>query len=165
MRAPDISGTTGKAWKSTMPSTELAKKWPAGLDMWLMHRPGSHPFWSWYVVTGCSLRDVTGLPPAKKRSPDMTHEIMVLALDPAYTPDDSWCTDTEGRWAKYFLTPPDLSEQLGGFTDEKLNELVFSFVRAFCTGYACPDQDYRSYNRRLLETTADHLRRDLHEVL
>lgn len=165
MRDPDLRGLTGRAWKGT-PTEEMRAKWPAGLDTWLMHVPGAHPLWSWYVATGCSLRNVEGVPPAKKRTPNSTHELMVVALHPEdFKPTDEWFCDNENRWGQHILTPLNLCEQVEDFTDELLNELTFLFVRAFCTGYANPDDDFRSYNRQIFAATVEHLREGKHEVL
>lgn len=166
MREPDITGTNGRAWKAAASSMspELRAKWPAGLDLWLMHVPGAHPFWGWYILSGVSLRDIEGCPPAKRQSPDMTHEVILFALDPDYHPDDTWCSDGPGRWSRHFLTPANLVEQVTAFTDDHLIELLFLFSRACCHGQACPDTDFRSANQQLIHTTADHLRRGLHEA-
>lgn len=165
MRYPDLCGSTGRAWKATL-TEDVKARWPAGLDLWLMNVPGAHPLWSWYVVTGCSLRDLPGWSPAKKRTPASTHELSVIALSPeTFTPTDEWCSDGECRWSKSYLTPLNLCEQVEDFDDAKLNELAFLFVRAFCSGHANPDDDFRSYNRSLFAGTVAHLRAGKHEVL
>lgn len=161
MRDPDITGTHARAWKAS-PSAELRTQWPAGLDMYLVHCPSAHPFWSWYVVSGCSLAPMPGLPPAKMHRPGMSHEVMVFALDPDFKPDDDWCSAGDKRWAKHLLTPANLCEQFGDLTDDQANELVWLLVRAFCLGHASPDSDHASRNRELLAGTADHLRAGRH---
>src|SRR5690242_4319793 len=87
MREPDLIGLAGRAWKGTI-APEVQAEWPAALDIWLVLAPGAHPVWRWYIVTGCSLRDVPGVPPAKKRTEASTHELSIIALNPRYTPDD-----------------------------------------------------------------------------
>lgn len=170
MKDPDVVGEAGQAWKAIFDSDykqkmlTTNKDWQAGLDLWLLHRPGAHPFWWNYVITGCSLRDIEGVPPAKKHAPDMTHEVSVWACDPEWKPDDSWCTDTEGRWAKYILHPPNMIRQFPAFTDDLLNELLFLVARACCHGHMNPDTDFYRRNVHMLDTTADHLRRGLHPV-
>lgn len=164
-KEPDVKGVFGKAWKgSRPPADKLAEipDWKAGLDLWLLHCPGAHPVWGWYIISGCSLGDIPGVPPAKKHRPDSTHEVICYAMDPAWTPDDGWCVDGEGRWAKHFLTPANLVEQTYDFTDDLANELLFLLVRAFCTGHANPDTDFRTTNTMLVRGTADHLRRGMH---
>lgn len=49
-----------------------------------MTLPGQHPLWSRYSLNLCHLRDCAGITPAKKKSPDMTHEIVVFAIDPDF---------------------------------------------------------------------------------
>jgi len=161
MRDPDITGPRGKAWQA--PETdEVRRRWPAGRGAWLLHCPGAHPFWSWYVVVGCSLADVPGLPPAHKHSPDMTHEIQIHALDPDHKPTDGWCTDGPDRWAKHRLAPPNLVEQTLGLTDEQFAELTRLLVRSFCDGLLSPDTDWRERQRNAIDVTADHLRAGRH---
>jgi hypothetical protein len=59
----------------------------ASLCRWMMRLPGQHPLWSRYVLTMAHLRDIPGVPPAKKVFRDATHEIIVAAIDPDY-PDE-----------------------------------------------------------------------------
>lgn len=161
MRDPDTAGMHGRAWKA--PATEETRiRWPAGLDSWLLHCPGAHPFWAWYAVTSCSLADIPGLPPANRHSPDMTHELQVSALHPNYQPDETWCTDGPGRWAAHRLTPMNLVEQIPAFTDELHSELVLLVVRSFCDGMLSPDTDWRTAQRDAIHATAAHLRAGRH---
>lgn len=163
MREPDVNGITGRGWKAA-PAKEVLAGWPAGLDMWLMHVPGAHPLWSWYVVSAVSLADIAGVKPATKRTPSSTHELVVIALAPEFQPSDAWCSQSDQRWSRHILRPLNLCEQVESFDDEKVNELAFLFVRAFCNGHANPDDDFRSYNKQVFAATVDHLKRGLHEV-
>ncbi len=159
MRNPDVGGRHGRAWKA--PATlETRLKWPAGRDSWLLHCPSAHPFW--YAVTSCSLEDVQGLRPAVRRSPDMTRELQISALDPSFTPDDTWCSDGPGRWPAHRLSPMNLCEQTAGLTDEAHAELMMLIVRSFCDGILSPDTDWREATRAAIAATADHLRAGRH---
>ena len=141
---PDIIGQRGRAWAARL-TPEIKVQWPAGLDTYLLHRPGAHPCWSWYVVTGCSLRDVPGVAPAPKHGPDMTHELIVFALDPAWTPGPDWCSPGDGRWAKHWLKPANLICQGVAESDEQWCSMIRVLTEAFCRGDVSPEA-----NRALL---------------
>src|SRR5689334_7548154 len=116
---PQIDGRAGQAWRIAIDDATRAK-WPATCDSWLLHAPGAHPLWQFYLVGLISLRDVPGLEPAKKRHPSMTHELHVVALDPdhnqAYDPSD-FDTCSSPRW----LHPLNLAEQFEIGSDRDAN--------------------------------------------
>lgn len=161
MRAPELKGAHGRAWRGDL-DEGMRAKWPAALDLWLVHAPAAHPFWKYFIVSAVSLADAPNTPPAVVARPGATHELMVIALDPTFTPEQAWCSEGEERWSRFMLRPLNLAAQVVDLTDEQMNELAYLFVRACCYGQASPDDDHRGHNLALLDTTADHLRRGMH---
>lgn len=154
---PTITGASGSAWMAAI-TPELKAGWPAGLDTWLLHCPAAHPFWSWYVMTACSLRDIPGMRPAQIRTPGATHELLVFAMDPAWLPGPDWCSKGAGRWHSRRLTPQNLAWQAAADSDEQWCALIHDLVEAFCSGRVSPDTDHRRCQLELLEQRLRALR-------
>jgi hypothetical protein len=161
VRPPDIAGRSTNAWRLT-PTAETAK--PSGLDSWLIHDPGIHAFWSWWIVSGCSLRDIPGAPPAKLQRPDMSHEILILALNPEKPPIDPDLPVGLGGQRVHHLEPLDLVCQVGGITDEDANRLIMLLCRVFCDGLSHPDADFRVVNEQMVIGTAAHFAAGMHQA-
>ncbi len=139
MRAPDINGIAGKAWRGTPADARIR------VAEWLVHAPTAHPAWKWYAVSLIALRDIP--PGVKWATEEMTHEVMIVALDPAWTPDDNWSE----QWAPRMLSPVDLCEVLPSLTDERAVEVTRLLVDTFCRGLSAPDSDFRHQNAALLK--------------
>lgn len=175
---PDISGRAGRAWKFKTTPEEQKRK-PHGLDAYLVHQPGVHAFWSWWLITGCDLDDgdsdpnVYGKMPAIKKSWANTHEFMCVALNPesghfaGTEPPEGWDateTDPESRVGRHFLTPFEFVHQERLRDSEQANEIMRLFVKAVCDGLTAADADFRSRNIQMLAATADHFRRGKHDL-
>lgn len=104
---------------------------------WVVHQPGVHAVWSWWLVSVGKLTEVEGLPPAHLHYPEATFELMILTFDPQHRPDP----DASPSWR--FLTPADMVHQFHGCTDEQAAELVRRCVEACTRGILAPDSDYR----------------------
>lgn len=59
-------------------------QFPLIVGQWRICRPEHHPLWQWYLLSVVSLRDMDGVSPANKLSPEMTHELTVLAVNPDF---------------------------------------------------------------------------------
>lgn len=85
----------------------------ADLVTWLMYAPGAHPHWDYHVLTVVHLRDQEGqtIPPHRD-SPDATHELLVLAVNPeiGITGADSFleCLCRTAKGLPWWLVPPDV---------------------------------------------------------
>ena len=81
------------------------------LETWFLHLPTAHPFWPRYILSVVHLRPVPGFGPAHLLYPEATHELIVVALDPAKNPTpgqpESW----------HHLTPVNVTYQFHGLTD------------------------------------------------
>lgn len=153
MRDPDVSGQFGRAWLSRIKPSKPDHS--ACLACWVMHRPGAHPAWAWYVVTIIHLRDIPGVRPAVKRYPEAALELSVYALDPDRPVDID-----EGPW--HFLMPCELEYQFHGVSDRDATRICETYVRGCVVHGASPDSDLRLWWMRHLDATVDHFRSGAH---
>jgi hypothetical protein len=177
MNQPDISGTSARAWLFKSTPEERARK-PHALDAYVIHQPGVHAFWSWWLVTGCDLYDdpdptTFGKLPADKKATGNTHEFLCFALDPKHfngsEPPEGWdATEEQGdpptRVMRNFLTPQEFHHQEVLRDNEQANEVMRLFVKAVCDGHTAADADFRARNKSMLAATADHFRRGIHDI-
>lgn len=177
MAEPDISGHAARAWKFVCSPEERARK-PHGLDMYLIHQPGVHAFWSWWMVTGCDLYDdpdpnTWGKLPPKKRNNVNTHEFLCFALSPesghyaGTEPPEGWDSDADiapGRPWAHFMRPAEFVHQEQLRDNEQANEIMRLFVKAVCDGITAADADFRSKNIGMLKATAEHFRQGKHDL-
>lgn len=151
-KVPDIAGEGGRAWR--IPLEAVVDKRPnasVGSD-WLVHAPGSHPLWWWYMIGVVHLRPTAGKP-AKVAFPGATHELMFIAISPEYPLPDV------DRWEKmHHLEPLDLAEQFIVTDDAQACELGDLIVKHIVFEGASPDQDHRAYWKVAVANTAEHLR-------
>lgn len=77
----------------------------ATVACWFLEVPGAHPLWSRYILTVIHLRDIPDVPPAFKRFPEATHELVVCGLNPEKNPR----SDDPATWQH--LTPFNVSTQ------------------------------------------------------
>ncbi len=176
---PDIEGTAARAWLFKITPEEQARK-PHALHAYLIHQPGVHMLWSWWLVTGCDLIDDEsedptewGKMPATKQATGNTHEFCCFALNPedghfaGVEPPEGWDateTDPESRVGRHFMTPPEFVHQECLRDNEQANEIMRLFVKAVCDGFTAADADFSSRNIRMLAATADHFRRGKHDL-
>lgn len=153
---PDLAGV-GRAWKldldlyrdgpNMMPDHEGTVAW------WLVHAPGAHPFWSWYVVGTVHLREIEGQTRRPHlQFPGASHEILFVALNPEHP------LPSLDAWADIqFLEPLDLVEQFIVSDDDAAAELTELVVKHIVDGMS-PDQDHRQYWAGAIARTAEHIR-------
>src|SRR5690606_37776191 len=133
-----VDGAPGGSYESGGPMSNLLEincaDAPAALRAVLLHRPDAHPVWHSYQVSLVHLRPIEGWPLPDLRSPDSSHEIVILALDPESEPDP-------GVPSIAPLTPPNLAHQLRAKTDEMALTVFGAFVQALAAGELNPDTD------------------------
>lgn len=154
MREPDLSGKVAKAWHSQVKPVRPEQE--ANISSWLINGP-FHPAWDWWMVGAVHLRDIPGTPPAHKRYPEATHEIMIASIDPDCCPPDP---DEIEKLS--FLRPLDLVYQFDGMSDEAVAEVVKLCVVSIAEGIISPDEDFRSTWELILEKTVSHYKEGLH---
>lgn len=151
-----IDGSAGSAIPFSLP---LDRQDPAAaLARWVLHLPGQHPFWSYYLLSVVHLRDLPGFAPAYKRSPDMEHEVTLFALDPAVTPDP------DNPATIKVLTPVNYVEQFAGLTDEQARLLGAQLALAFIAGQLLAEPSGISGARELFSKRLAHEIEDLRHV-
>jgi hypothetical protein len=141
--APDYVGAHGKAWRFDLDAVHRAcvrdgAAPPRELQVcgWAAHAPYSHPIWPCVMVCCISLRDAPGWPPAVVNMPGATHEVMVIALDPAHEVQ----LDDRPR----YLSPLNFfTGQFIAASDDEARERVDQAVRDICDGTLNPDSDNR----------------------
>jgi hypothetical protein len=146
-RPPDLDSRAGKAWQLPAPPPEFGPDTTVG--RWLVNVPGAHPFWSWYLVACCHLRDHPGLPPAVRHYPAAAYEFQIVALDPKHPPA------TDGATMLHTLSPPEAIVQFHGVDDAGAAEVCQLAIRAIVEGRMSPDSDYRRAWARLIPGTAE----------
>lgn len=161
MPPPTLEGRAAKAWR--LPLNPQTPDQAAGLAHWLVEHPSAHPYWTRWHVSLIHLRDIPGVPPAKKRSAEVTHEFIIYALNP-----DSYGEHpkafTEAKFSFRYLTPVDVVEQFELPADSLAIHIAELAVRAICDGLASPDQDFRRWWGQTIQATAAHYRTGKHGV-
>lgn len=77
----------------------------AAIGLWLFDLPHAHILTERYALCLVELRDIRGVRPAYKFRPDMTHELIFLAVNPD-TPEEMWA-----RGEYRMLTPVNYTAQ------------------------------------------------------
>jgi hypothetical protein len=107
------------------------------LDAWIITAPVWHPFWSQYMLAIITLADVPGMPPADKERPDVTHQLLVMTLDPTDGPYDA--ATVGGADTLHFLMPGNVGEQFTADSDDQARQLAALCVRGVVDGLLPPE--------------------------
>lgn len=131
---PDtLTGPYGTAHR--IPRANYETSTPAALDGWIITAACWHPLWSQYLLSVVTLADVEGAPPADKRTPDVTHELTVLTLNPDYGPFNAATYTADSL---RYLTPVNIAEQFTT-TDDQARDLAGLAARACVDGVLIPE--------------------------
>lgn len=144
---PDFKGETGAAWRVNMPPIGQRGRpdFDGTVDLVIVRQPGSHPCWDHWLISLVHLRQIPGVKPAHLRSPEMTHELQIAALDPGQPlPAVSWHPDVPF----HLLRPIDVVEQFAASDDATAAAVLDQVVRVIVEGWASPDQDWRRWWNR-----------------
>lgn len=134
---------------------------PATLDAWIITAPCWHPLWSQYLLSLITLADVPGVEAAHKERPDVTHQLIVMTLNPEHGPYDAATVACAG-----FLTPGNIGEQFTA-TDTQALALAALCARAVVDGVLVPEtadapDRIRAAWRQSIQQTLDHDRNSHH---
>lgn len=158
---PTEAGPFGRAWLGRYCDVEDLREDGAPADAqiasWIMHVPGSHPFWTWYAMECVTLRPIDGMPPAVLRFPGAAYELLVISLNPEHPAPHPHRLGAEGN-PVHHLMPPDQVLQFpalkGG--DDQAREITGLFAKAVVNGVLVPDQDHRERWRQTMAKTIEH---------
>lgn len=133
------------------------------LDAWIITAPHWHPLWSQYTLALITLADLPGTLPAVKERPGVTHQIIVMTLNPEHGPYDAARVSEDSL---HYLTPGNIGEQFAA-TDDQARELAVLCVRAVLVGSLSPEtadapQRIRAAWARAIRETFDHARNAHH---
>lgn len=159
---PDLKGIAGRAWIIAKPDPPTSPDHAATLEMYLLDVPGAHAFWHRWALYVIHLRELPGQTrPAHITLPGATHELMIVSIDPDWSPD--FAKRSLGfEDGVPFLTPPDVVQQFIVRDDADARQLAGLCVRCIVDGRLSPDQDWRRVWAGTIATTAAHIREGRH---
>lgn len=146
-------------------------EYQATVRTWLLYLPGQ-ALWSYYVLASVHLREIEGGEPAHKLFEMATHEIMMVALGPAQC--DGLTAETYREKRPEWLSPLNYKAQVAAESDEEMEKLTDLTAKAFVSGmFPAEPQGIaiqtsrgrvtaKTYFRRTLERTLEHMRHDGH---
>jgi hypothetical protein len=151
----EFTGPYGTAHR--IPHANYHDQNPAALDAWIITADCWHPTWSQYLLAVVTLADIDGIPPANKRGTDVTHELLVIVLNPEHGPYDAATATTK---TLQHLTPVNIAEQFTT-TDDQARTLTELCARACVDGVLTPENGdapdrIRAYWRSTIRQTLDH---------
>ncbi len=130
-------GEMGKAW---VLKKDNQGREDTSVGNWAVQAPWAHMAWHQYVLSVVHLRPSPTYGDAIKYRADVTHEVVVYALDPKkpLTPDT---IITPGNLP--ILIPPNYAYQITIESDEAAKERVRKLVEDIADGVLNPDTDAR----------------------
>lgn len=139
------------AWKGDVYQGKMNEAWVLKKDNlgredtsvgnWVVKAPWAHMAWHQYVLSVVHLRFSPTYGEAIKYRPDVTHEVVVYALDPK-KPLTPGTVITPGKLP--LLTPPNYAYQITVGSDKAAEERVRKLVEDIADGVLNPDTDARS---------------------
>ena len=119
---------------------EMLEKNEFTIGMWLITSKDFHPFWNQWAVVCSTLAGECRGELAKKMDDSVTHEIVVMAIDPEFPVTFDW---VEGGGGLHFLMPPDQVIQVTAENDAAARKLIEIPITMLENGQLSPDSDYR----------------------
>ena len=113
---------------------------------------GANPFWSYWMVAIVHLRDIPGVPPARKSYADAEFEFLIATIDPEKAPNPD---PDLGPWP--LLRPMDCVVHFHGVIDDQAAKLLELAVRDMVLSAESPDSDYREAWKRKIWATVEHM--------
>lgn len=147
-REPDLQARW-RAWK-VVPSEADGPH--GGLSTWLLHCPGAHAVWSYWVMSLVHLRPDPDLPVPSLQYPAAQFEIVVFALHQDSRPDPDDVSTLQLR-----LDPIDHAIQFDGISEELAIEMVERLTR-YIVGGLSPDSGFRDMWRSLINNSVHYLK-------
>lgn len=155
---PDVSGQLGVGWdvleQQRAANPDPRPEQDATLAMWVLHSK-QHPAWEWYWLTFIHLRPMPEQShPPILHFPAATHEMTLLAIDPAHAPPEP------GSF--HILSPANVVAQVTCSSDELALAVFDEFPLAAVRGFLPIEGLYDNVNRSLLwresfDSTLEHV--------
>ncbi|MFD9107161.1 hypothetical protein [Streptomyces bottropensis] len=154
-----LTGSYGTAHR--IPADHYREENAAALDAWIITADHWHPAWSQYLLCLITLADLDEMPPAKKYAPGVTHELLVVALNPDHGPYDATTVRPDGL---HHLTPVNIADQFTA-TDDQALRITQLCARAVVDGRLTPETGdapelIRSWWHARIRDTLEHPHHD-----
>ena len=156
IRRPDFEGRGGEAWKMPAYPDDPATISGTALSAWLVRSPGGHPFWDWYYLTGCTLENAEGAPPAKLQYDGAEYEFQIWALNPDFDHEIVDFLTGDKRFVLHRLEPVNVVTQFDGCGRDGANHVIEAAAKVITEGLMSPDSDFRRQWNDAVKSTADH---------
>lgn len=101
---------------------------------WWLHAPWAHPLWNSYLVSLVDLTTPTGNPPMLM-APDVTHELLVFALNPEFPKE---------TWPPRRLEPANYGYQFAAADHATAERRIVEILDQISSQQLSPDTDFRS---------------------
>ena len=111
------------------------RKGPHYARTWVVSAPWAHPLWATYAFLLYDLTTpIPGAPAAILYRPDVTHEFLVHALDPAHPPMPP----------THWLQPANMGYQFTAASNEEAANRIIRLIEEVEARRLSPDTDFRS---------------------
>lgn len=111
------------------------RKGPHYARTWVVSAPWAHPLWATYAFLLYDLTTpIPGAPAAILYRPDVTHEFLVYALDPAHPPTPP----------THILQPANMGYQFTAASNEAAADRIIKLIWEVEARRLSPDTDFRS---------------------
>lgn len=157
MRQPDKKGIGDiEIWRL---SNEKIDDKKAGICQFMV-KGSFHPLWKWHYIYLVHLRDVEGLPLAKKHYIDAQYEIGIWAIksDEEKEVDIDKMEEGKGEGKGRLLSPQNLAKQFNCVNDAQALMVLENFVDMMVKGLLSPDTDYRSSQESIIDHYAEFVK-------
>lgn len=125
-----FKGNVGTACEIDLTKTPYALQSPALLAMWNLRLPMQHMLWDRYCLFLTHLRDLEGVPPARKDSDEVTHELVMLVVHPDCSEDQF----NAGPLTRHLLHPVNHVCQIEAATDRLAFDCLVHMVKRLVSG-------------------------------
>lgn len=132
---PTIETDQARIWQIDLAKFPVASKL-AGVALWLIEAPWAHPFWHSYSLSLVSMRPGDYLPAPVTYIDGATHEMVLMALDPAVARQPIFDAMSFAP-----LIPANFAAQMIA-TDEEATAKAAAAVAMIAKGELSPDSDF-----------------------
>lgn len=150
-----LTGPFGEATELAL-STSGDPRREGDIAIWLLHCPNQSPAWCHFMLSCLHLRPIAADPEPNIYVAGATHEIVLVAIDPATNP-----SPTSSYWEWNYLPSTNMWEQIQVPNDEAAVELTSLAAQAVVDGYLWAEPPLSGQKEpwhTVLADTASHYR-------